>query len=73
MSLFGYFLSSYDLVVIGFIALLFFGNRLPAMMRNLGQGVTEFKKGMEGHADDPNRTVQGGEVPKKIDDAHPNS
>jgi sec-independent protein translocase protein TatA len=32
------------------IVLLLFGNRLPSVMRSLGRGVTEFKKGLEGTA-----------------------
>ena len=40
------------LLIVGFIALLLFGNRLPQTMRSLGQGVTEFKKGMAGIGDD---------------------
>ncbi len=37
-----------ELVVFGVIALLLFGKRLPEVMRSLGQGVTEFKKGLSG-------------------------
>jgi sec-independent protein translocase protein TatA len=44
------------LMIIAFIAMLLFGNRLPTMMRSLGQGVQEFKKGVAGieeeHRDD---------------------
>ena len=47
MSLFAWF-SPQDMLIIGVIALLLFGNRLPSVMRSLGQGVTEFKKGLEG-------------------------
>lgn len=39
-------LGPVELVVIGGIALLLFGNRLPSVMRSLGQGITEFKRGM---------------------------
>ena len=46
--LFGFFNSPYDWLVIALLAFLFFGNRLPTVMRSLGEGVTEFKKGMEG-------------------------
>ena len=42
-----------ELIVIGGIVLLLFGNRLPSVMRSLGQGVTEFKKGINGVEDDP--------------------
>lgn len=44
--------SPIQLVVVGVIALLLFGNRLPEVMRSLGKGITEFKKGMQG-LDDP--------------------
>ena len=44
--LFGFFESPYDWLVIALLAFLFFGNRLPTVMRSLGEGVTEFKKGM---------------------------
>lgn len=35
-----------EMVIVGFIALLLFGNRLPSVMRSLGQGISEFKEGM---------------------------
>jgi len=34
-------------LVFGVIVLLFGASRIPAMMRSLGKGVTEFKKGMQ--------------------------
>jgi sec-independent protein translocase protein TatA len=37
-----------ELIIVGFVALLFFGNRLPSVMRSLGRSVTEFKKGVSG-------------------------
>ena len=46
-------LGATELMVVAFIALLIFGNRLPGVMRSLGQGVTEFKKGINGVEDDP--------------------
>lgn len=42
----------YELLIIGFVALLLFGNRLPGVMRSLGKGITEFKKGVQGIEDD---------------------
>lgn len=37
-----------ELIVFAVIALLLFGNRLPSVMRSLGQGISEFKKGVHG-------------------------
>jgi sec-independent protein translocase protein TatA len=45
--------GGYEIFVIGFVALLIFGNRLPTLMRSLGQGVVEFKKGINGVEDEP--------------------
>lgn len=56
MSLFAWF-SPQDMLIIGIIALLLFGNRLPSVMRSLGQGVTEFKKGLEGTPDDSMKSI----------------
>ncbi len=41
-------LSGGEIFVIALLALLLFGNRLPQVMRSLGKGVTEFKKGVKG-------------------------
>jgi sec-independent protein translocase protein TatA len=37
-----------EMLVIAVIVLLLFGNRLPSVMRSLGKGVVEFKKGIQG-------------------------
>jgi len=37
-----------EMLIIGAIVLLLFGNRLPSVMRSLGRGVVEFKKGVQG-------------------------
>lgn len=48
------FLGTTELLLIGGIALLLFGGKkLPEMMRGLGQGVKEFKKGVnEGNSNE---------------------
>jgi sec-independent protein translocase protein TatA len=39
-------------LIVAAIVFLLFGNRLPSVMRSLGQGVVEFKKGLQGIEDD---------------------
>jgi len=41
-------LSLFHWAIIAGIVFLLFGNRLPSVMRSLGQGVVEFKKGLQG-------------------------
>ena len=37
-----------ELVVIGVLGVLIFGNRLPEVGRSVGKGIIEFKKGLKG-------------------------
>lgn len=41
-------LSPMELAVVGVVAVLLFGNKLPTVARSLGKSVTDFKKGMAG-------------------------
>ncbi len=41
-----------EMLIVGVIILLLFGNRLPSVMRSLGKGITEFKKGVKGIEDE---------------------
>ncbi len=51
--LFGIFgLGYWELLIVAGIVLLLFGHRLPSMMRSLGKGITEFKKGINDVSDD---------------------
>jgi sec-independent protein translocase protein TatA len=43
----------WELLIVAAVAFLFFGNRLPAMMRSLGQSVTSFKEGLSNGELDP--------------------
>jgi sec-independent protein translocase protein TatA len=40
------------MVIVGGIALLLFGKRLPEVARSLGKGIVEFKKGVRGIEDE---------------------
>ena len=46
-----------ELIIVAFVSLLIFGNRLPSVMRSLGKSVTEFKKGISGIEDDIDQAV----------------
>lgn len=41
-----------EMMVIAVIVLLLFGNRLPSVMRSMGRGIVEFKKGVQGIEDE---------------------
>ncbi|MBN2578781.1 MAG: twin-arginine translocase TatA/TatE family subunit [Pirellulales bacterium] len=45
-------LGTTELIIVAVIVLLLFGSRLPSVMRSLGRGVVEFKKGIQGIEDD---------------------
>jgi sec-independent protein translocase protein TatA len=44
--------GTWEMLLVAGVCLLFFGNRLPSVMRSLGKSVTEFKKGVAGIEDD---------------------
>jgi sec-independent protein translocase protein TatA len=68
-SLLAMFGQPMEMLVIGLIALLLFGNRLPSVMRSLGRGVTEFKKGVEGIEDSVDTAGKTDTAPKKDEPA----
>lgn len=39
-----------ELMVVGVVLVLLFGHRLPGVMRSIGEGIRDFKKGID---DDP--------------------
>jgi sec-independent protein translocase protein TatA len=50
-------------LVVGLVLLLLFGNRLPSVMRSLGLGIVEFKKGLQGIQHE----IDGAAAPKDPD------
>jgi sec-independent protein translocase protein TatA len=45
-------LNPMELLIVGAVAVLLFGNKLPSVARSLGKSVTDFKKGMAGIEDE---------------------
>lgn len=41
-----------EMIIVAIVGLLLFGKRLPEVARNLGKGITEFKKGVRGIEDE---------------------
>jgi len=56
-------LGPMEMAIIGVVCLLIFGNRLPSVMRSLGQSVTEFKKGISGVQDEIDQAVTADKKP----------
>ena len=52
-----------EALILLFIALLLFGNRLPSVMRSLGKGIVEFKKGVQGIEEDIDEAVNESKKP----------
>ena len=46
-----------EMMVVGIIALLLFGSKLPEVAKSLGKGFMEIKKGMTGIEDEVDRAV----------------
>ncbi len=60
--LFGLFMGPpgvWELMIVALIVLLLFGGRLPSVMRNLGKGVVEFKKGISGVEEEIDKAGEG--------------
>jgi len=47
-----------QLVIVLLVVLILFGNRLPSVMRSLGEGITEFKKGIKGNDADAKGSIE---------------
>ncbi|MBS1259555.1 MAG: Sec-independent protein translocase protein TatA [Candidatus Scalindua arabica] len=54
-------------IIILIVALLIFGKRLPEVMKSMGKGIVEFKKGVKGVEDDVENATE--QKPDKIETA----
>ena len=55
--------GGYEFLVVAFVALLIFGNRLPSVMRSVGKSIVEFKKGVAGVEDEIDTAVTADKKP----------
>jgi sec-independent protein translocase protein TatA len=53
----GFGLGPMELLIVGVIAVLLFGKRLPEVGRSLGKGLVEFKKGLRDIQDEMDRAT----------------
>ena len=51
------FMHWQELLIIGLVAVLLFGRRLPEVGRNLGRALVEFKRGLRGVKDEVDETI----------------
>ena len=49
-------LGTVELIIVAAVILLLFGSRLPRVMRSLGEGIVEFKRGVQGIEEDNSAT-----------------
>ena len=54
-----------ELVIIGLIVLIVFGNRIPEVMRSLGRGLTHFKKGLHDTEDEIRKELDASDSAEK--------
>lgn len=66
LAFFG-FPSHWEMLVVLLVVLLLFGTRLPSVMRSLGKGVVEFKKGLNdiGSDEEEEQVAQDGQKKEK--------
>jgi sec-independent protein translocase protein TatA len=57
--------GSWHWLLILVVVLLLFGNRMPSVMRSLGQGIVEFKKGLADVKDDATKALEDKPEEKK--------
>lgn len=55
-----------ELLVIGVVALIIFGRRLPEVARSMGKSIVEFKKGLKDVKDDVDSAARQSDVQKAL-------
>jgi sec-independent protein translocase protein TatA len=45
-------INNFQVLLIAMLAVLLFGNRLPEIMRSIGKGIAQFRRGLEEIQDD---------------------
>ena len=58
-----------ELLIVAAIILLLFGHRLPSVMRSLGRGVVEFKRGVQGLEEDLDESVRNDSDAKPVSES----
>lgn len=53
-------IGQFEMLMVGVVALLLFGSRLPEVARSMGRSLTEFKKGIQGVQDEFNDAASAG-------------
>lgn len=51
-----------EMIIVGIVAVLLFGKRLPDVGRSLGKSLMEFKRGLQSIQDDMNRAVNSADT-----------
>ncbi|MBM4035420.1 MAG: twin-arginine translocase TatA/TatE family subunit [Planctomycetes bacterium] len=52
-----------ELIIIGIITLLIFGSRLPSVMRSIGKGIVEFKRGLRDTGEEVRKEIENADEP----------